>query len=249
MLTNPLDIYRMRARIVPFGEKESEQGGLGSTERAHYYGWEHRFMTEQEPAGATTKKKLPVMTLVSYGCSMIGLNGMWTMMSIHLMIFYTDTVLMSSAILGAAMLIAQIWDAITDPILGYISDNTSWKWGRRRPYILMGSVPAAVVFFLLFSPPIRLSGTSLSIFFCAIVILFFSFRTIWETPYFALAPELTLDYDERTRLSAYQQVFATFGDILGTMAPVICVGMFATKRQDYSYLALAVAALAIVSAL
>ena len=207
-------------------------------------------MTEQEAAGATTKNKLPVKTLVSYGCSMIGLNGMWTMMSVHLMFFYTDTVLMSSAVLGAAMLIAQIWDAITDPILGYISDNTSWKWGRRRPYILMGSAPAAIVFFLLFSPPASLSGISLSIFFCAIVILFFSFRTIWETPYFALAPELTQDYDERTRLSGYQQIFASIGDVLGTMAPPIFVGMiFATERQDYSYLAFVIALLAIVSAL
>lgn len=194
------------------------------------------------------REKLSLGTLVSYGFSMIGLNGMWTMMSVHLMFFYTDIVLMSSTVVGLAMAIAQAWDAITDPVLGYLSDHTSWKWGRRRPYILLGSVPAAVVFFLMFSPSTRLSGRSLSIFFGVVVVLFFSFRTIWETPYFALAPELTLDYDERTRLSAYQQVFATLGDILGTMAPVLLVGIFATKRQDYSFLGLAVAVLAVGAA-
>ncbi len=200
-------------------------------------------------SGRVEQKKLSSMALISYGFSMIGLNGMWTMMGVHLMFFYTDTVLMAATVVGAAMAVAQVWDAVTDPVLGYLSDNTPWKWGRRRPYILMGSIPAAAAFFFLFSPPTGFSERGLAIFFTVTVVLFFSFRTIWETPYFALAPELTLDYDERTRLSAYQQVFATLGDILGTMAPLLVIGVFTTKRQDYSYLALGVAILAIMSAM
>jgi GPH family glycoside/pentoside/hexuronide:cation symporter len=198
--------------------------------------------------GGAGAGKLSFSTLASYGSSMVGLNGMWTMMGVHLMFFYTDTILMSATVIGIAMAIAQVWDAVTDPVLGYISDNTTWKWGRRRPYILIGAIPASVAFFFLFSPPQGLSDRGLGIFFTIIVILFFSFRTIWETPYFALAPELTLDYDERTRLSAYQQVFATFGDILGTMAPLLVMGMFATTRKDYSYLAFAIAVMAVMAA-
>ncbi len=205
------------------------------------------------PPGSGTEsmleeKKLPLRTLLSYGCSMIGLNGMATMISVHLLFFYTDIVLMSATVVGVVMAIAQVWDAITDPLLGHISDHTRWKWGRRRPYILLGAVPTALFFFFLFSPPAKLSGNAVSFYFGAAFLLFYTFRTVWETPYFALGPELTLDYDERTRLSAYQQVFATIGDILGTMAPVILVGAFATKRTDFSFLGLVVAALAIGSA-
>ncbi|RJP19848.1 MAG: MFS transporter [Candidatus Abyssobacteria bacterium SURF_5] len=193
--------------------------------------------------------RLPLKTLIGYGSSMIGLNGMATMISVHLLFFYTDIVLIASTTVGAVMALAQVWDAVTDPLMGHVSDHTSWKWGRRRPYIMIGMFPAAILFFLLFSPPLNLSIQAASLYFAIVFIVFYTFRTVWETPYFALAPEITLDYDERTRLSAYQQVFATLGDILGTMAPVILVGIFATQRGDFSFLGLLVAVLAIASGL
>ncbi len=201
-----------------------------------------------KPQTTPQNRRLSRKSLISYGSSMIGLNGMGTMISVHLLFFYTDIVMMASTVVGLVMAIAQVWDAITDPILGYLSDHTPWKWGRRRPYILIGSIPAALFFVLLFSPPAGLSSKSVAVFFGVAFLLFYTSRTIWETPYFALAPELTLDYDERTRLSAYQQVFATFGDILGTMAPVLFVGLFLTKRSGYSSLALIVGILVIASA-
>ena len=209
---------------------------------------------EIEPSGgqdghAQTKAELSIKTLVSYSSSMIGLNGMSTMIGVHLLFFYTDVLLVGSAVVGTVMALAQVWDAITDPILGYLSDHTPWKWGRRRPYILLGAPPAALFFFLLFSPPEQLSAQTIPIFFAVAYILFLTSRTIWETPYFSLAPELTLDYDERTRLSAYQQVFATFGDILGTMAPVMLVAYFATERSGYSFLGLGVGIIAIFAAI
>ena len=217
-------------------------------------------MSDQTPDGESrsspdavisqlSREKLSRKALISYGFSMIGLNGMSTMISIHMLFFYTEVVEMGSKVVGLVMAIAQVWDAFTDPALGYASDHTSWKWGRRRPYILLGSFPAALAFYILFSPPASLSESAVPIFFGVVFLLFFTFRTVWETPYFALAPEMTLNYDERTRLSAYQQVFATFGDILGTMAPVLFIGMFATKLQGYSSLGLVVAILAVISAI
>jgi GPH family glycoside/pentoside/hexuronide:cation symporter len=211
---------------------------------------ESRFESADAGAAISRQKeiRLPMKTLIGYGSSMIGLNGMATMISVHLLFFYTDLVLVASTTVGLVMAIAQVWDAFTDPLLGYLSDHTSWKWGRRRPYILMGAFPAAFLFFLLFSPPANLTGQAASWYFAIVFLLFYTFRTIWETPYFALAPELTLDYDERTRLSAYQQVFSTIGDILGTMAPVILVGIFVTQRGDFAFLGVLVGVLALASA-
>jgi GPH family glycoside/pentoside/hexuronide:cation symporter len=215
----------------------TEQTGTGNSQ-----------VTSENLKTGLSKGRLSLKTLLSYNSSMIGLNGMSTMISVHLMIFYTDIILMGSHIVGFVMFLAQVWDAITDPALGYLSDHTPWKWGRRRPFIVIGAPLATLFFFLIFSPPMRLTGMSLSFFFGTVFLLFFTFRTVWETPYFALAPELTLDYDERTRLSGYQQFFATIGDILGTMAPVVLIGFFVTKRQGYSSLGLIVALLAVSSA-
>jgi GPH family glycoside/pentoside/hexuronide:cation symporter len=209
---------------------------------------------EQEPSAGQAGGKLPtgklsIKTLVSYNSSMIGLNGMSTLISVTLLFFYADVLKVGPGTVGTVMALAQVWDAITDPVLGYLSDHTSWKWGRRRPYIVLGAPPAALFFFLLFSPPKQLSAETIPIFFAVVYTLFLSFRTVWETPYFALAPELTLDYDERTRLSAYQQVFASFGDILGAMAPGLLLAYFATKRSGYSFLGLGVGFIAICAAL
>jgi GPH family glycoside/pentoside/hexuronide:cation symporter len=203
---------------------------------------------EEDAVGILPTGKLPLKTLLSYGTSMIGLNGMSTMITVHLMIFYTDVLLVGSAVVGVVMAISQIWDAVTDPVLGYVSDHTPWKWGRRRPYILLGSVPASIFFFFVFAPPRSFSPQMISIFFGFMFLSFFTCRTIWETPYFALAPELTLDYDERTRLSAYQQVFASFGDILGTMAPLLFISMFAVERTGYARLGLVLAFVGIATA-
>jgi GPH family glycoside/pentoside/hexuronide:cation symporter len=170
------------------------------------------------------------------------------MISVHLMYFCTDVILMSSQVVGFIMAIAQVWDAITDPALGYLSDRTPWKWGRRRPFIAIGAPLTALCFFLIFSPPEKFAGTALAFYFGIVVLLFFAFRTVWETPYFALAPELTLNYDERTRLSGYQQYFATIGDIIGSMAPLVLIGLFLTERHGFSSLGLLVAVLAVGSA-
>jgi len=214
---------------------------------------QQRTLDEREPSagqdgGLFPTGKLSIKTLLSYNASMIGLNGMSTMISVHLLFFYTDVLKVGPAVVGWVMAIAQVWDAITDPVLGYLSDHTQWKRGRRRPYILLGAPPAGLFFFLLFSPPEYLSADMIPIFFAAAYILFLTCRTVWETPYFALAPELTLDYDERTRLSAYQQVFASFGDILGTMAPVVLISYFVTERVGYSFLGSVVGLIAICAA-
>ncbi|RJP69040.1 MAG: MFS transporter [Candidatus Abyssobacteria bacterium SURF_17] len=202
------------------------------------------FQEESSPK----REKLSFKTLLSYGCSMIGINGTATMISVHLMFFYTDVVVIAPRVVGYVMFLAQVWDAFTDPAMGYLSDHTPWKWGRRRPYILLGSIPVAISFYLLFSPPTSLSASGVAVFFGFVFLLFFTCRTVWETPYAALAPELTHDYDERTRLSAFQQVFATLGDILGTMAPVVLVGFFATRREGFSFLGIVVGIMAIGSA-
>ena len=120
-------------------------------------------------------------------------------------------------------------DAITDPLAGNISDRARFKSGRRRPFFL-AAVPMAVFYFLLLSPPQLHRG--LFAWFLVTYFLMLTARKFYETAYGALMPELTLDYDERTKVASFRQLFGTAGDISGALLPFLMSYLFA-KGLDF----------------
>ena len=84
--------------------------------------------------------RLSLGTKIGYGVADLGGNLFFTIMSFWLLKFLTDTLGLSAALAGIALLIGRVWDAITDPLMGAISDATRTRWGRRRPYLLFGSL-------------------------------------------------------------------------------------------------------------
>ncbi|RJP23529.1 MAG: MFS transporter [Candidatus Abyssobacteria bacterium SURF_5] len=177
------------------------------------------------------REKLRLSTHVCYGVSQFGLNCIGTAFGINALFFYTTVLRFDSVLFGIIMLIGQAWDAISDPLMGHLSDNTNWKRGRRRPFIILGAVPFSVAFFLVFSPPALSSQNVIFIYLLAAVLLMFTARTVFETPYNALAPELTPDYDERTKLSGFRQFFGTIGDAQGAILPLLLVSLFHEHRK------------------
>ena len=110
---------------------------------------------------------------------------------------------MNPFLVGLIAAIPRIFDAISDPIVGYISDNTRTRWGRRRPYILVGAILSGLVFALMWQLP---EGRSESFYFWVFLgasILFFQVYTLFATPFVAFGYEMTADYHERTRLHAF----------------------------------------------
>lgn len=107
---------------------------------------------------------------------------------------------MNPAVVGMLMALPRLTDALTDPLMGFISDHTKSRWGRRRPYIFIGAIFAGVVFALLWQLPAGQSHTFYFWFFLIGSIVFYIGYTIFATPWVALGYEMTPDYNERTRL-------------------------------------------------
>lgn len=117
---------------------------------------------------------------------------------------------MNPALVGLLASLPRLTDAITDPLMGYISDHTKSRWGRRRPYIFGGAIAAGVIFTLLWQLPTGQSETFLFWFFLIGSIIFYLAYTVYATPWVALGYELTPDYHERTRLMAVQNFMGQF---------------------------------------
>lgn len=111
---------------------------------------------------------------------------------------------MDPALVGWLGALPRLTDAFTDPLMGYISDNTRSRWGRRRPYIFAGAIAAGVVFALLWQLPRGHSETFYFVYFLVGSIIFYMGYTVFATPWVALGYELTPDYHERTRLMGTQ---------------------------------------------
>lgn len=111
---------------------------------------------------------------------------------------------MNPALVGLLGALPRITDAITDPLMGYISDHTRSKWGRRRPYIFFGAIAAGIIYALLWQLPAEKSESFYFWFFLSGSIVFYLAYTMFATPWVALGYELTPDYHERTRLMGVQ---------------------------------------------
>ncbi|HDD55775.1 MAG TPA: MFS transporter, partial [Chloroflexi bacterium] len=126
--------------------------------------------------------------------------------------------------------VGKVWDFINDPIFGYISDRTRTRWGRRRPYLLFGALPLALTFTMLWYRPDFESTTALVAYYSLAYIIFEASATMLYMPYFALTPELTSDYDERTSLTSYRMFFSILGSLLAFTLPLIIVGSFTPEN-------------------
>ncbi|MEO0054621.1 MAG: hypothetical protein RLZZ50_568, partial [Verrucomicrobiota bacterium] len=117
---------------------------------------------------------------------------------------------MDPAVVGTLMAIPRLTDAFTDPVMGYISDQTRSRWGRRRPYIFWGAISSGIVFAALWQMPAGYDEDFYFWFFLVGSIVFYLAYTVYATPWVAMGYELTPDYHERTRLMAVSNFMGQF---------------------------------------
>ncbi|MCH9693554.1 MAG: MFS transporter [Gammaproteobacteria bacterium] len=122
---------------------------------------------------------------------------------------------MNPALVGLLGALPRLTDAITDPLMGYISDNTKSRWGRRRPYIFVGAIAVGITFALLWQLPGGMSEAFYFWWFLVGSIIFYLAYTTFATPWVALGYELTPDYHERTRLMGVQNIIGNLAYMIG----------------------------------
>ena len=130
-----------------------------------------------------------------------------------LLLFYSQIMGLSAVLVAAALWIALLIDAFSDPIVGYWSDNLRTKWGRRHPLMYTAMIPVAVAYFFVWNPPTGLSGLNLFGWLLGFTVIVRLMYTFFEVPSTALAAELTQDYDERTSLMSVRYFFAWVGGL------------------------------------
>lgn len=143
-----------------------------------------------------------------FGIGAIGKDAICNLVGSFLMLYFTDTLYLAPAFVGVLFLVARIWDAINDPVMGMICDNTHTKFGKFRIWLVIGTLLNSVVFVLLFHS-FNLSGTSLYIYVSVMYILYGMTYTIMDVPYWSWLPNLTNDPHERESVSVIPRFFAS----------------------------------------
>jgi oligogalacturonide transporter len=178
-------------------------------------------------------EKLTFWQKLGYGVGDFYGGGAGTLISFFYLVFLTDVVRISPGLAGTVVLISKIYDAITDPFEGVISDRTRTKLGRRRPYLLAGIPLVFLSFFAMFYPVNFESEGARFAFVIATYLFFSTVVSIVMLNYSALQAELTLDYNERTSLATFRIFFSTFSSILCALLPLEIVKSLPDVRTGW----------------
>jgi Na+/melibiose symporter-like transporter len=137
--------------------------------------------------------KLKIRTKSGYGVAEMGITAIQILTQLYLLEFYTQTIGLSASLAGIALSISVVWDAISDPLMGIISDRTHSRWGRRRPYIAIGSILLAISIGFLFTPPKVSEQWLLFLYLLFTYVMVNTAMTVLSVPHLALGGELTSD--------------------------------------------------------
>jgi GPH family glycoside/pentoside/hexuronide:cation symporter len=171
-------------------------------------------------------QRLSRWTKFFYGIGDTGFSLTSTIVSTYLLIFLTDIMGVPAGLAGIPLLVGRSWDWINDPFVGHVSDRTRTRWGRRRPFLLFGALPFALAFAVLWWRPPWENIAAVVAYYAIAYVLFEAAATFVYMPYFALTPELTSDYDERTSLTTYRMFFSILGSLIAFTVPLAIIGTF-----------------------
>lgn len=194
--------------------------------------------------------RIALSTKLAYAAPAFALAVVGIPIYVYIPKFYSDVVGVNIGIIGIILLVARVFDAVTDPLIGFLSDHTHSRFGRRRPYIAIGALLLAVSIYMLFHPP-HLAEAGATLWFTVGILSVFLFWTIVVVPYESLGPEITNDYHERTGLFGLRDGLLIAGTLAAAASPAVVKALFGfsdsptDERAAFFWLALIYAPLLI----
>lgn len=194
----------------------------------------------------------------AYGLGAVGKDMVYMLSSSYVLYYYQDVLGVSAIAMGIILLVARVFDAFNDPIMGVIVAKTKTRWGKFRPWLFIGTVTNAVMLYLLYAAPPTLSGNGLVAYAAIFYILWGVTYTMMDIPYWSMVPAFTDSGKERENLSALARSCAGVGSAIISIVAIISVKAIGTaiegenaasvviERTGFKYLSLAVAILFIV---
>ena len=178
------------------------------------------------------KKKVKLSNMIAFGVGDIYGGGAFFVIGTLFLVFLTDVAGLRASLAGMIIMIGKIWDAVTDPTMGYISDNTKSKHGRRRLYFLIGIVPIFISFAMLW---FSFSSEELAkvIYYLIVYLLFNTVFTMVMVPYNSLPAEMSTEYDVRSKMIGIRMLFSQTGMLLGAVFAMTIVKMFDSPATGY----------------
>ncbi len=168
-------------------------------------------------------EKYSLKSKAMYGCGDMFAGGAFLLIGLLFLNYLTDVVLLSPALAGSIFLVGKIWDAISDPLMGVLSDRTKSRFGRRRIYFLIGILPIFFTFAMLWYPVMTQSQAGKFIYYMIAYILFNTVFTMVMIPYNSILPNMTTNYMERNSFTTIRLMFSAVSAILSGVLPMMIV--------------------------
>lgn len=173
-------------------------------------------LVQPAAAGVAPRQRLSLGTKLAFGAGDLGPAISGGIIGYFQLNFLINVAGLAPGVAGSILLVAKLWDAVNDPVIGWLTDHTSSRFGRRRPWLLFGAVPFGLMFFLLWIvPPLGPAGKFW--YYLLITLLFDTALTVVLVPYASLTAQLTPDYDERTNLTSVRLSFSLVGTTLALL--------------------------------
>ncbi len=191
-----------------------------------------------EPRSRATVKQRWLYSIANLGNTLMGQT-----VGAYMLFYYVDVKKLPATWYGTALLFYSVYDALNNPVLGYISDRTKSRWGRRIPYIMFGAVPYAMLFALLFMAPFdgRQQPVALLIYFLIVAFLWEGISTAVGTGYYSLLPEMFSSYSDRTAVAVSMNIVQTVGLLVAFAVPPLLYGSEALEPYGWHVMAIAFA--------
>jgi GPH family glycoside/pentoside/hexuronide:cation symporter len=178
--------------------------------------------TSGRAAAGAPPARLPLRLVAGWGLGTLAGGILFNTTGVLLLRYLTDYIGLAAGLAGLLIASSKVYDALTDPVMGWISDNTRSRFGRRRPWLLVGGVLCALALVALFNVPTGLAGGARVAWVMAVLLFYATAYTVLTVPYMAMPAEMTTDYQERARLMSWRVGFAGVAQVTaGYAAPML----------------------------